>query len=464
MKNNKGFTLVEIIVTFTLISTISFLLFQLILSLKNIYTSSDYKTVLLIEQGNMSRRINTDLFTMPFVSLNECSKSDAKGLKKCYLFTLEDTILEQEVIKKLEIYNDKIIYDGFQMNVGDGSKMGDVSAVVSYIEDASVKYNSILTIDIPITNKLTEGDFGVSFSVQYNSITGKIPVEILDDYHKIEIVTTTVSDIIGKTTLSGDGLYAVNEEEWYNSKDKDQLRYIYKGEMPNNFVIYNKICYRIIGITNDKTVKMIYESEADEGRCNIVNTSGEIGIEAWGHEKDNNFWLSTNSTIRNLTLPDWLNTTYTNTSRISGGSNFFYGALTAGTEESTRVDIMNEQKTNRGSSSLPERVSYTDNGALAGLPMVSDYIFASLDSNCTTMYSATSSTSCKNANYLHKDYDFWTLNASANGVNTVWAVTESGMLEEREITSKLFVRPVIFLKESTKFSGGGTAGNPYVVK
>lgn len=463
MRGKKGFTLVEIIVTFCLLSTISFLLFQLVLSLKNIYTSSDYKTVLLIEQGNMTRRINTDFFSMPLVSMSECTDNDQKGLKKCYSFVLKDQVIEENVTKVLEIYSDKIVYDGYQMNIDTGSKLGDVSAVVSYIEDGSVKYNSILTIDIPVTNKLTEGDFGIHFSVQYNSITGRVQTNILDDYKKIEIVTTTVSDIYGKVVTSGDGLYTTRREEWYDSSDKDQLKYVFKGEMPNNFVIYNKLCYRMIGITNDFAMKLIYEGEAVDGRCNVVNTSGHIGEEAWGAKEGNNSWVSTNSIIRNITLPDWLENTNSNRTRLSSTSNFFFGAVNSTLE--TRAELINEQKTNKGSSSLPDRNAYTDHENAVGLPMLSDYIFASLDSRCSTMAEATVTTHCKNSNYLYKEYDYWTLNANAADTNTVWTIGASGSVEEAPITSdNIYVRPVIFLKSSTKFSGGGTTSNPYVVK
>lgn len=463
MQRKKGFTLVEIIVTFCLLSTISFLLFQLVISLKNLYTSNDYKTVLLIEQGNMTRRINTDFFSMPIVSMSDCSTSDDKNLKKCYLFTLQDEVIDTKVTKRLEVYTDRIIYDGYQMNVDNGSTMGDVSAVVSYIEDASVKYNCILTIDIPITNKLTDGDFGIHLSVQYNSITSKVPSEILDDYKKIEIVTTTVSDISRKLTTSGDGLYTMVYENWYDSKDKDQLKYVFRGEMPNNFVIYNKICYRMIGITNDSNVKMIYEGEASDGRCNIVNTSGNIGTEEWGTKNDNNNWLSTNSNLRNFALPEWLNTKNSNKTRLSASSSFYFGAVSPTID--TRAGLINEQKTNRGSSSLPDRSSYADHEVQAGLPMVSDYIFASLDSGCSTMVDATTTTNCKNLNYLYKDYDYWTLNANATDTDTVWTVGATGSLEADSITdTTIAVRPVLFLKSTTKFSGGGTTSNPYVVK
>lgn len=463
MQRKKGFTLVEIIVTFCLLSTISFLLFQLVISLKNLYTSNDYKTILLIEQGNMTRRINTDFFSMPLVSMEDCSTGDDKNLKKCYLFTLEDEVIETKVNKKLEIYTDRIVYDGYQMNVDNGSTMGDVSTVVSYIEDASVKYNCILTIDIPITNKLTEGDFGIHLSVQYNSITSKVPSQILDDYKKIEIVTTTISDIARKQTTTGDGLYTMVYEEWYDSKDKDQLKYVFRGEMPNNFVIYNKNCYRMIGITNDSNIKMIYEGEASEGRCNIVNTSGSIGKEEWGVKNQNNSWISTNSNLRNFTLPEWLNAKNSNKTRLSSSSSFYFGAVTSTID--TRAGLINEQKTNKGSSNLPNRDTYADHEIQAGLPMVSDYIFASLNAGCSTMIDATTTANCKKLNYLYKDYDYWTLNASANDKDTVWTVGATGMLETASITDKtIAIRPVLFLKSTTKFSGGGTTSNPYVVK
>ncbi len=242
-----------------------------------------------------------------------------------------------------------------------------------------------------------------------------------------------------------------------------QLKYVFRGEMPNNFVIYNKICYRMIGITNDSNVKMIYEGEASDGRCNIVNTSGNIGTEEWGTKNDNNNWLSTNSNLRNFALPEWLNTKNSNKTRLSASSSFYFGAVSPTID--TRAGLINEQKTNRGSSSLPDRSSYADHEVQAGLPMVSDYIFASLDSGCSTMVDATTTTNCKNLNYLYKDYDYWTLNANATDTDTVWTVGATGSLEADSITdTTIAVRPVLFLKSTTKFSGGGTTSNPYVVK
>ena len=61
MKNNKGFTLVEMLVSFTLSMILVIILFQLIINLKDIYMSSGMKTELIKKQYLMTNKIYTDL-------------------------------------------------------------------------------------------------------------------------------------------------------------------------------------------------------------------------------------------------------------------------------------------------------------------------------------------------------------------------------------------------------------------
>jgi hypothetical protein len=185
-KNQKGFTLVEVIVTFCLVTTISFLLFQLVLSLKNIYTSSDYKTVLLISQGNMTRRMNDDLFDMIIEKIDQCTDAETTtGSTMCIKFTLYDSTLDQDEIRKLEVFSDKIVYDSYTMTMQKGSTIGTPSIAVSHFEDKSIKYNSILKMDIPVTNKLTEGDFGIHIIAQYNGFIAEVNKNALTSYEDI---------------------------------------------------------------------------------------------------------------------------------------------------------------------------------------------------------------------------------------------------------------------------------------
>ncbi len=167
-KKQKGFTLVEVIVTFCLVSTISLLLFQIVLNLKDIYTMSDYKTVLLIEQGNMVRRINDDMFDARLKGLDVCENKN--GALKCYMFELYDSITEDIITKKLEIFSDKIVYDSYAMVLQNGSSVttGAISLTSYSMDDSKAAYNSILKIDIPIKNKLIDEQFGIEVVIQYN--------------------------------------------------------------------------------------------------------------------------------------------------------------------------------------------------------------------------------------------------------------------------------------------------------
>jgi len=58
MKNEKGFTLIELISSFVLISLIVALLFEVLFIVKNLYSDSGIKTELLIKQALISEKIN----------------------------------------------------------------------------------------------------------------------------------------------------------------------------------------------------------------------------------------------------------------------------------------------------------------------------------------------------------------------------------------------------------------------
>ena len=73
--NEKGFTIVETIATFLLVSTISVLLFELFISLEQMYNRGEIQTRLLINQSNFQRRIEQDLANSATVSITECGSN-----------------------------------------------------------------------------------------------------------------------------------------------------------------------------------------------------------------------------------------------------------------------------------------------------------------------------------------------------------------------------------------------------
>ena len=61
MKTNKGFTTVELLVSFTLTAVIVFFLFEILFILKDLYVDTGIKTKLLTKQAVLTEKINDDV-------------------------------------------------------------------------------------------------------------------------------------------------------------------------------------------------------------------------------------------------------------------------------------------------------------------------------------------------------------------------------------------------------------------
>lgn len=491
-RNEKGFTLVEIIVTFCLISTISFLLFQIVLSLKNLYTSSDYKTILLIDQGNLTRRINDDFFDLNVNEIKTCSDGTVDH-QLCLDFVLTDPSTRDEageptkVTKRLEVISPKedvegkIIYDGYAMTFAKGSQLGEVEAKLSYIPDDTVRYNTFLTIDAPITNKLSPGDFGLHMTTQFYTemdANGELSPTKMNEYNQLQssdwgltgvqsvhLTTFTVNDMIrrvlategGKYTK--DGLYDVSLDVW-NRNDKDFPKYVYKGTNPNNFIVIDAKCYRIMQITQENGLKIIYDGTYVGNSCRSETTASKTA-----NYGTNNNWL--NSQIRNTTL-----TNFVLDKNISSNSNFFYGAVTlpSTSTEDTYTNMVNMLVQQKGASAIPEVVSeyYGDHAKSIAVPSILDYALSSSAETCTGILSARTG-GCNSANYLAKGFNYWLMTADGANTTNAWSIV-GGKLTSSTVGTSMGVRPVLYLKASTTFTlseGGvgakGSSTNPYIV-
>ncbi len=487
----KGFTLIEIIVTFCLISTISFLLFQIILSLKNLYTSSDYKTVLLIDQGNLTRRMNDDFFGLNIKEIKTCESVVDRALCLDFVLTdpsnrnvageMESVTKRLEIIRPKENTDGKIIYDGYAMTFAKGSTLGDVKATLSYIPDDTVRYNSFLTIDAPLTNKLSKGEFGLHFTTQFYTeldANGELPSTTatkysqlkevawgLTDVHAITLTTFTVNDMIRRVLatedgkFTKDGLYDVSLESW-NETDKDFPKYVYKGTNPNNYIVMDSKCYRVMQITRENGLKVIYDGTYTNHTCKADTATPFSSV--YG---TNNNWLT--AQIRNTTLNNFaLN------KNIGTNSNFFYGAvqLSNTSTEDTYNNLINMVVHQKGNSAISAVASgyYGDHAKTIGIPTVADYIFSSREETCKGLLSAHAG-ACNTTNYLAKNYNYWLLNADGSNTTNTWSIM-GGKLTSSAVGTSLGVRPVLYLKASTTFSlpeGGtgakGSSTNPYIV-
>ena len=158
---SKGFTLVELITTFALASVIIILLINIIVVIKNIYSKTDIKTELLIEQGNISNLINKKLEKNYLLNYNPCNESDF-----CYSFEFLDGTISKLVVSDEYIKFDSYVYKVKEGTVIERSTIELIEVPTSNIEDN----NSFLVIKVPIKHKLYPNeDFGLNIVYQYNS-------------------------------------------------------------------------------------------------------------------------------------------------------------------------------------------------------------------------------------------------------------------------------------------------------
>ena len=108
-----------------------------------------------------------------------------------------------------------------------------------------------------------------------------------------------------------------------------------------------------------------------------------------------------------------------------------------------------------------EECSDTLPNSMIGLLTASDYLQASLDSNCN----ATTDKACQNYNYLKQNYDWWLATALTNDTYQVLYVNTSGFVDKVSASATKKLRPTIMLSAQTMIkSGTGTASNPYILK
>ena len=156
MKRN-GFTVVEILTTFVLITIVVSLLLIISTSLGKIYTSTSVKTELYYTQSVISNELNKVFLGHNVSSVTKCGD-------KCLLVSYHDA-----ESKKIEIDETLVHIDGMAYDIPQNSEMGEVKFDVIYSPIThKFKPDTILNIKIPITYRNIDGDFGVNIVYQFN--------------------------------------------------------------------------------------------------------------------------------------------------------------------------------------------------------------------------------------------------------------------------------------------------------
>lgn len=161
--NKKGFTVVELTVSFSLVSIIAIMLFNLIFSLKELYVSGDIKTSLLNKQAIMDKKIYEDL-----------NSRDLKSITACGVSCLTLTYADGSSNLLIDVGANTITYDNYTMKLNNGTSIEQVSFDTYLYEQEnsqnilSTKDDAVFHIDIPIKTTLLDDDFGIHIVKTYN--------------------------------------------------------------------------------------------------------------------------------------------------------------------------------------------------------------------------------------------------------------------------------------------------------
>ena len=151
--NNKAFTLVELIVAFSLTSVIVVMLLQLLFSLKEMQEINDIKTQLLNKQAIINNKISEPLYNKKLSKVTKCDNNQTK----CIELTFTDN-----ASLKLEAKGDDnfIKINNETIKLVEDSKIDSIEFVKSNNYENPQK--TILTIKVGVKHKyFKDNDFGI---------------------------------------------------------------------------------------------------------------------------------------------------------------------------------------------------------------------------------------------------------------------------------------------------------------
>lgn len=202
MKNKKGFTIIELGVSICLVTVVSFLLFEMITTIKKLHNANDLKTTLLTKQAIMVKKINDDFDKKTIASISNCESWQ----NSCLKFNFADGSSNNLIVDPLRhtiSYNNYVI---------DYEEIGDD---ITFGELMFIKNTDFFTIDIPITSSTISGEYGINIIRQnMNTITKNYS----ETNSTITVPLSNKDGVNTVTTITYDGtnywlkIYDVNDD------------------------------------------------------------------------------------------------------------------------------------------------------------------------------------------------------------------------------------------------------------
>ena len=285
MRNNKGFTVIELISSFVLVSLIVALLFEVLFIIKDLYSSSGIKTKLLVKQALISEKINDELSTKNLMIASKCGES-------CINFVFTDGTSSQLSFNR-EANTFK--YGDYKTQLISGSEYGNINVSTETVLDVATGLNdSIVNIKIPIYHKLIKKqDFGINIVYQYDSrntaITNLHISDVVDAEKQIHLMGSSEDISFAGITYNDPGFYVTSSDGTVTENDSSV---IVTGNVGSEVGQTYTITYTILDM-NDNVMDQVKRNVTvansvttfnynGSSQGYIVPINGLYQIEVWG--------------------------------------------------------------------------------------------------------------------------------------------------------------------------------------
>ena len=385
----------------------------------------------------------------------------------------------------------------------DGTVLGQKDITINKGETAGVSGTTITT---------TEDSQTVTINLTKTSSDFTINLDKVEDYSPFEKGTLAYSilnnvkngTLSGKSTFTAnlsatgmvDNITTANDKILSTAEDDGGTTYYFRGNPIDNYVNYAGMCWRIVRIEGDGSIKLILASEKTCSTTNLTDSSGfatdgaagtqgtiltaNYGYKMVGSYTINDYINSASSTNNARTkLNEWLERKITSESdkALLKNETWCIGDQTNGYDSTGKVigkidDLINSETaiyfTARNKYSVTKTPSYKCEttgveGEIdinkIGMLTFDEIVYAGGGNNSNSNYYL-------NNNATTDDY-WWALSPSYFIIGDdvySFLVFSNGKFSESGVYDPRALRPAVSLKSSTQITGGnGTIENPYTV-
>ena len=323
-------------------------------------------------------------------------------------------------------------------------------AAISYFKDfpESLPQEDGSIVEIDSSNLVTAKKMKdlSSYKLKNDAVcTGTVQVQKVDssyvytpylncggDYATEELYKVIIKN--NPTTNSGYGLYANNGN------------YIFRGEVVNNYLQLDKDLWRIVKITpNNELV--------------LINATGYSISQPWDdrYNQSSNY----NSGINNYEtsrIKEYLERVY-KSPNVKRDEDILSAADKAKMVEFDVCVGKRDANDERNDNSV--ECSQVVRNQKMGLLTLSEYIYASIDTNCKSA----NTKACRNYNYLNRVKEWWLATPDSVNDYSAYRVKSNGTIVSQTTSLYSGVRPVIHINSRVLYkSGDGSKEKPYKVK